>query len=59
VTDIEQVTEWGALGCLSAYEERARLSNLGDGYVYSVDEDHSQLVTRYRIVRRRAQGGAR
>ena len=40
---IEQVTEWGALGCLAAHEERKRLDNSGD--------DHSQLAPRYRIVR--------
>lgn len=56
--DIEQVTAWGELSCLAAYEERKRLDNSSDGYAYYVEEDHrSSLVPRYRIVRRRRAEG--
>jgi hypothetical protein len=40
------------MGCAASYEERKRLDSSGDGYAYSVEEDHSKPVPRYRIVRR-------
>lgn len=50
----EEVTPWGALDCIAAYDERKRLDNSGDGYAYYVEERSGTTypMRDYRIVRR-------
>lgn len=49
--NLEQVTTWGALGCVASYDERKRLNQTDRSHVYYVEEEIGTLVPRYRIVR--------
>lgn len=48
---MEQVTEWGALSCIAAYDERKRLANQDAAHRYAVEEDHTRTIGLYRVVR--------